>query len=145
MLPRPALRPGQRHPLGDAPARLPVVQDRPTTAQAMAAARCVPRRLAATGRAVRVAPRHQLGSGPPRRLEEAVKKGGEQTGPSPVDRGKSGTALHLACDNRAMPLGVVITGANANDGCQAEDLLEALVIHPPQPEAPAAEVDPRGL
>jgi hypothetical protein len=42
-----------------------------------------------------------------------------------------------------MPLGVVITGANANDGCQAQDLLEALVIRPPQPEVPVAEVDPR--
>jgi putative transposase len=73
------------------------------------------------------------------------KKGGEQTGPSPVDRGKCGTALHLACDNRAMPLGVVITGANAADGCQAQDVLEALVIHPPQPECPPAEVDPRSL
>ena len=30
-----------------------------------------------------------------------------------------------------MPLGVVITGANANDGCQAQDVLEALVIRPP--------------
>jgi len=40
---------------------------------------------------------------------------------------------------------VVITGANANDGCQAQDVLEALVIRPPQPEGPAAEVDPRAL
>ena len=44
-----------------------------------------------------------------------------------------------------MPLGVVITGANANDGCQAQDLLEALVIRPPQPEVPTTEVDPRSL
>jgi transposase len=73
------------------------------------------------------------------------KKGGEQTGPSPVDRGKSGTALHLACDNRAMPLGVVITGANANEGCQAQDLLKALVVGPPAPERSVAEVDVRSL
>jgi hypothetical protein len=44
-----------------------------------------------------------------------------------------------------MPLGAVITGANANDGCQAQDLLEALVVRPPQPESPPAEVDPRSL
>jgi hypothetical protein len=44
-----------------------------------------------------------------------------------------------------MPLGVVITGANAHDGCQAQDVLEALVIRPPQPEVRATEVDPRGL
>ena len=30
-----------------------------------------------------------------------------------------------------MPLGVVVTGANANDGCQTEDVLHALVAHPP--------------
>ena len=73
------------------------------------------------------------------------KKGGEQTGPSPVDRGKCGTALHLACDNRAMPLGVVITGANANDGVQARDVLEAMVVRPPGPGRPAGVVDERGL
>jgi transposase len=44
-----------------------------------------------------------------------------------------------------MPLGVVVTGANANDGCQAQDVLEALVIKPPAPERPVAEVDPRSL
>jgi hypothetical protein len=44
-----------------------------------------------------------------------------------------------------MPLGVVITGANAADGCQAQDVLEAMVIGPPQPEQPVAEVDPRSL
>jgi hypothetical protein len=44
-----------------------------------------------------------------------------------------------------MPLGAVITGANANDGRQAQDLLEELVIRPPQPEVPAAGADPRGL
>jgi hypothetical protein len=44
-----------------------------------------------------------------------------------------------------MPLGVVIAGANANDGVQAQDVLEALVVRPPEPERPAAEADPRGL
>ena len=44
-----------------------------------------------------------------------------------------------------MPLGVVITGANAADGCQTQDVLEALVVRPPQPECPPAELDPRSL
>jgi transposase len=44
-----------------------------------------------------------------------------------------------------MPLGVVVTGANANDGCQAQDVLEALVIRPPGPERPAAQPDERSL
>jgi transposase len=53
--------------------------------------------------------------------------------------------LHLACDNRAMPLGVVITKANANDGCQAQDVLEAMVVRPPEPDHPVTEVDERSL
>jgi hypothetical protein len=36
-------------------------------------------------------------------------------------------------------------GSNANDGCQAQDVLEALVIRPPQPRCPAVEVVPRSL
>jgi hypothetical protein len=59
-----------------------------------------------------------------------------------VDRGKCGTALHLACDARAMPLGVIVSGANANDGCQTEDVLRALVIVPSTVESagPGREV-----
>jgi len=44
-----------------------------------------------------------------------------------------------------MPLGVVVTGANANDGCQTEIVLEHLVVRPPEPTAPVAQVDPRSL
>ena len=44
-----------------------------------------------------------------------------------------------------MPLGGVITGANAAEGCQAQDVLEALVVQPPQPEQPVTAVDPRSL
>jgi transposase len=51
--------------------------------------------------------------------------------------------LHPACDNRARPLGVVITGADADDGCQARDVPEALGIRPPEPDHPVAAVDER--
>jgi hypothetical protein len=44
-----------------------------------------------------------------------------------------------------MPLGVVITGANAADGCQAQDVLEAMVVQPPRAEHPVAAADPRSL
>jgi transposase len=44
-----------------------------------------------------------------------------------------------------MPLGVVITGANANDGVQARDVLEAMVVRPPESDHPVAEVDERSL
>ena len=42
-----------------------------------------------------------------------------------------------------MPLGVVVRGANANDGCQAQDALQALVVAPPPPERPVAQPDER--
>jgi transposase len=44
-----------------------------------------------------------------------------------------------------MPLGAVITGANANDGVQTQTLLESLVVTPPPPETPVEQPDERGL
>jgi len=44
-----------------------------------------------------------------------------------------------------MPLGVVVTGANANDGCQTEGVLQALVVRPPAAEVPVLEVELRSL
>ncbi|QJW99000.1 hypothetical protein FTUN_6596 [Frigoriglobus tundricola] len=100
--------------------------------------------LAAAGRAIRVVARDQLGSSPPRRLQEAVKKRGEATGPSPVDRRKSGRAIQIASDARAMPLAVTVTRAGANDGCQTHKVLAAMVVRPPAPEVPTDTTDRRG-
>ena len=44
-----------------------------------------------------------------------------------------------------MPLGVVVTGANANDGCQTEAVLDALVLRTPAAEGPVPEVEWRSL
>ena len=44
-----------------------------------------------------------------------------------------------------MPLGVVVTGANANDGVQTQAVLASLVLRPPGPEQPASVVDVRSL
>jgi putative transposase len=51
----------------------------------------------------------------------------------------------LATDEHGLPLGAVVTGANANDGVQTRDVLGALVIRPPRPERPSAAPDPRDL
>ena len=67
------------------------------------------------------------------------------TGKNPTDRAKCGTAIHLATDEHGLPLGAAITGANANDGVQTRDVLDALVIRPPRPERPDANPDPRDL
>src|SRR6266545_5296254 len=44
-----------------------------------------------------------------------------------------------------MPLGVVVTGANGNDGCQTEAVLQALVVQPPAAVVPVLEVELRSL
>src|SRR2546423_11306255 len=103
-----ALHSGQRHRLGTAAAGLPLAQDRAAPPQTLAQTRRLPHRLEAAGRTLSATAGHQLGSDPPGWLQKAVQKRGQATGPSPVDRGKSGTALHLACDSMAMPLGVVV-------------------------------------
>src|SRR5690606_16965046 len=46
------------------------------------------------------------------RLPHPRKKGGEATGPSPVDRGKTGSKHHLICEGGGVPLAVTLTGGN---------------------------------
>jgi transposase len=77
--------------------------------------------------------------------KKPAKKGGEDTGPSPVDRSKSGSAIHLATEEHGLPLGATITKAGANDGVQTRDVLEAMVVRPPAPTGAAAPPDPRAL
>lgn len=67
------------------------------------------------------------------------------TGPNPTDRAKCGTAIHLATDEHGLPLAAVVTGANANDGVQTRDVLDALVVRPPRPDGPNPAPDPRDL
>jgi transposase len=62
-----------------------------------------------------------------------------------VDRRKCGTAIHVASDAYGLPLGAVITGANANDGVQTQAVLESLVVKPPEAEVAVAQPDPRDL
>jgi hypothetical protein len=48
-------------------------------------------------------------------LPRPREKGGADTGPSPVDRGKTGSTHHLICDGGGIPLAVTLTGGNRND------------------------------
>ena len=50
-----------------------------------------------------------------------------------------------ACDSRAMPLGVVVTPANANAGCHTQELLAAVVVPPPAPTILLAEPEIQSL
>ena len=60
-----------------------------------------------------------------RRLQpRASKKGGSQTGPSPVDRGRRGSKQHLLVDGGGIPLAWTLTGGNRNDITQLLALLD---------------------
>ncbi|MDN3258040.1 IS5 family transposase [Streptomyces sp. MA25(2023)] len=53
-------------------------------------------------------------------------KGGSNTGPSPVDRGRAGSKHHLITDGHGTPLVVLLTGGNRNDVTQLLPLLDAI-------------------
>jgi len=62
-----------------------------------------------------------------RRLESgAGEKGGSETGPSPVDRGRPGSKQHLLVDATGIPLAFSVTGGNRNDITQLIPLLDAV-------------------
>ena len=56
----------------------------------------------------------------------ARTKRGEQTGPNPTDRGKSGTKRHLVVDQNGIPLAIRLTAANVNEVTQLTATLDAL-------------------
>src|SRR5262249_36400042 len=145
MSPRTAPGPEHRHRRGVRASLLPRRPDPQGTPPSLAGGRPLPHRLAATGPTLRTTAQHQRGQNPPRRLQAAVNKGGTDTGPSPVDRSKCGTALHLATEEHGLPRGGVVTKAGANDGVQTQAVLAALVVQPLPAETPVAQPDPRDL
>jgi putative transposase len=58
--------------------------------------------------------------------------GGEATGPSPVDRAKSGTKRSVLSDGRGAPLAVVVAGANAPDQTLALETLDSTAVERPE-------------
>lgn len=52
------------------------------------------------------------------------KKGGEGTGPNPVDRGRPGSKHHIVTDLNGIPLVVMLTAANVHDSMMLEPLLD---------------------
>ncbi|MEU0506002.1 IS5 family transposase [Nocardia sp. NPDC005998] len=55
-----------------------------------------------------------------------AKKGGSMTGPSPVDRGKSGSKIHVLSDRTGVVLSVGISAANTNDAEALKPLVQAI-------------------
>lgn len=59
--------------------------------------------------------------------------GGESTGPSPVDRAKSGTKRSLLTDGRGVPLAIAVAGANRHDMKLTSATLQSHIVERPQP------------
>ncbi|MDE1675553.1 IS5 family transposase, partial [Nocardia gipuzkoensis] len=55
-----------------------------------------------------------------------AKRGGSLTGPSPVDRGKPGSKIHVLSDRAGTPLSVGISSANTNDAEALRPLVKAI-------------------
>ncbi|MDT0479592.1 IS5 family transposase [Streptomyces doebereineriae] len=53
-------------------------------------------------------------------------KGGPKTGPSPVDRARTGSKRHLITEAHGIPLAASLTGGNRNDVTQLMPLIEAV-------------------
>jgi transposase len=53
-------------------------------------------------------------------------KGGDHTGPSPVDRARPGSKHHLITDAHGIPLAVTLTGGHRHDVTQLMPLIEAI-------------------
>jgi hypothetical protein len=88
----------------------------------------------AAGRGLPAAARVAVGEaqrGRPDRLvagrdRQLARAGGEKTGPSPVDRSRSGSKHHLIACGRGTPLTVGLTGGNRNDITQMIPLVDAI-------------------
>ena len=63
-------------------------------------------------------------AGGDRLKSRAGEKGGSETGPSPVDRARSGSKHHLLVDATGIPLAWSVTGGNRNDVTQLIPLVE---------------------
>ncbi|MFE7523114.1 transposase [Streptomyces halstedii] len=75
------------------------------------------------------------------RLPHPRKKGGPDTGPSPVDRRKTCSKHHLICDGRGTPLKVITTAANVNDVTQTLALVDGIPPVAGRPDRPRRRPD----
>lgn len=60
--------------------------------------------------------------------------GGEETGPNPTDRAKSGSKLHLLVDRRGAPLAICVSAAHRHDKCSLQELVFSMVVDRPDSE-----------
>ncbi len=69
-------------------------------------------------------------------MDGAITKaplGGEETGPNPTDRGKSGVKRSLLNEGHGVPMGLAVAGTNRTDMKLARPTLERVVVERPEP------------
>ena len=67
--------------------------------------------------------------------------GGEDTGPNPTDRAKSGVKRSLLTEGHGVPLGLAVEGANRHDMKLVRPTVESIVVERPEPN----EEQPQGM
>ncbi len=70
--------------------------------------------------------RRRLVAGERGQPQRPGQKGGEQTGPNPVDRGKPGSKYHLVVGRTGIPLAIRLSAANTHDSTQLIPLVDAI-------------------
>lgn len=58
---------------------------------------------------------------------------GDQVGKNPTDRAKNGTKRGVLTDGQGGPIAVTLAPANRHDSLVLQDILEAVVVEPPNP------------
>lgn len=58
-------------------------------------------------------------------------RGGENTGPNPTGRAKTGTKRHILSDGNGVPLRALATGANRNDFKETKNVIKDIVTKRP--------------
>src|SRR5215213_11072467 len=61
----------------------------------------------------------------------AAPLGGQKTGNTPTDRGKSGAKINLLVDGRGAPISVILSGANRHDKVSAMGLICSVTLKRP--------------
>ena len=69
---------------------------------------------------------HRLEPGGAGQRQRPGKKGGQDTGPNPTDRGKPGSKRHVVIDAHGIPLAVVLSAANVHDSRMLEAAIDAV-------------------
>ena len=71
-------------------------------------------------------------------MDGAITKaplGGQDTGPNPTDRAKSGVKRSLLTEGQGVPLGLAVEGANRHDMKLVCETIESIVVERPEPTA----------